>query len=199
MADPKVTADSILRQLTREVWVVTAATDYRRGGLTATWVHPVSLDPQLPLLLAAIAPNHFTAELVDEAAVFVAHLLADDQQSLAIRFALKSGRDTDKFEGLEFETLESGAPLLGGCVAALECRVLARLATGDRTFYWGAVVRTIAPRPTAPPLVDRTFFGRLSTEDRAILFENLQADLAVQRPAQAAWFATLPESLRPTV
>lgn len=47
--------------LDREIWVVTAAAGARRGALTATWVSPVSVDPDRPMLLAGLAPNHFTA------------------------------------------------------------------------------------------------------------------------------------------
>ena len=51
----------VFRLVDRELWIVTAADKSRRGGLVATWVAQASLDPESPVLLIALATNHFTA------------------------------------------------------------------------------------------------------------------------------------------
>ena len=62
--------DEALRLVDREIWVVTAAAGERRGGLVATWVSAASIDAKRPVLLAGLAPNHFTTELVQAGNVF---------------------------------------------------------------------------------------------------------------------------------
>ncbi|MCH5374424.1 MAG: flavin reductase family protein, partial [Planctomycetes bacterium] len=97
----------------REVWIVTSSTeDGRRGGLLATWVAQASIDRDNPVLLAGIAPNHYTAELIDESRSLAAHLVSADQAALALSFAIGSGRDRDKLAGLEFRSAASGSPIL---------------------------------------------------------------------------------------
>ena len=58
----------------REVWIVTATDGTRRGGLVATWVSQASIDREHPVVLIGIAPNHFTAELIDASRAFGLHL-----------------------------------------------------------------------------------------------------------------------------
>jgi flavin reductase (DIM6/NTAB) family NADH-FMN oxidoreductase RutF len=127
--------DTILRLVDREVWIVTSAAAGNRGGLTATWVAPASIDAQRPVLLVGIAPNHFTAELIEESHAFVAHLLRVDQTSLAFDFARDSGRQRDKLTGLEFASAVTGVPVLRDCLAWLDCRVFAQYDAGDRLFF----------------------------------------------------------------
>ena len=57
--------ESIFRLVNREIWIVTAADGERRGGLAATWVSQASIDRDKPVVVIGIAPNHFTAELID--------------------------------------------------------------------------------------------------------------------------------------
>src|SRR2546429_1095460 len=90
-----------LRLIDREMWIVTAASGERRGGLVATWVSAASIDRERPVLLAGLAPNHFTTELVQTSRAFAAHLLRPQQTDLAWNFGRDSGRDRNKFAGLQ--------------------------------------------------------------------------------------------------
>lgn len=192
---PVDAAESLFRSLRREVWIVTAASGIRRGGLTATWVQPVSIDRQRPVLLAALAPTHYTTELVESSGRFVAHLLRADQAGLALRFALSSGRDGDKLVGLPVELCESNVPRLVDCKAWAEVKVFARLDTGARRFYWGDVLDA-ATISAGPPLVDQELLAAATPDERRILLERLAEDVRRQRPADDAWRGDLPESLR---
>ncbi|MFM7843848.1 MAG: hypothetical protein ACKPEY_06405, partial [Planctomycetota bacterium] len=58
-------ASALLRQLIREVWVITAADGEQRGGLTATWVQVAAIDRRRPQLVIGLDPNHRTTQLVD--------------------------------------------------------------------------------------------------------------------------------------
>ncbi len=186
--------DAALRLIDREVWVVTAAASERRGGLVATWVSAASIDRERPVLMAGIAPNHFTAELIDASGAFAAHLLRANQIDLAWKFANGSGRTRDKFAGLPAND-SAGPPVLADCLAWFDCRVFARHDAGDRLFYWadvvaGQVVKMAGTENAAPiPLREHAFLRGLSDEQRRQLAADREADVAVQRPLLERWRA----------
>ncbi|MEX2026832.1 MAG: flavin reductase family protein, partial [Pirellulaceae bacterium] len=160
--------DAVLRLIDREVWIVTAATDGNRSGLTATWVSAVSIDRQRPVVLAGIGPNHFTCELIEQSHAFVAHLLRSDQGPVAWNFARDSGRERDKFSGLQFAPSRNGLPILRDCLAWIECRVFARYDAGDRRFYWADVVAA-AQVSAGLPLREKALLSSLSSEEKQTL------------------------------
>ncbi len=200
--------DAVLRLIDREIWVVTSAEGNdanakRRGGLTATWVQAASIDRQRPVLLAAIAPNHFTAELILASGGFAAHLLRSDQAGLAWNFADGSSRDRDKLAGLEIKPSETGSPILADCRAWCDCRVFARFDAGDRLFFWADVVAAGQPSG-GPPLREQEFIKALNDDQRKSLLASREADVMIQRPghgqwrkAQAALFPSQPASDNP--
>jgi len=182
--------DAVLRLIDREVWIITSAAGGKRGGLTATWVSAASIDRQQPVVLAGLAPNHFTAELIEKSHAFVTHLLRTDQASLAFEFAKDSGRGRDKMAGLEIAQSACGIPLLRDCLAWLDCRVFARFDAGDRLFYWADVVAS--DRLTAgPPLREQAFFGSLSPQQKQTLISGRDADIEFLRPLRDSWRAAL--------
>ena len=123
--------ESIFRLVHREIWIVTAADGQRRGGLAATWVSQASIDRDNPVVLIGIAPNHFTAELIDASQSFALHLISLDAIELAWNFALGSGRDRDKLAGIAATRGITGSPLLHDALAFLECRAQAPVSHGQ--------------------------------------------------------------------
>jgi len=188
--------DAVMGLVRREVWIVTAAAGGRRGGLTATWVTAASIDRQRPLMLAGLAANHFTAELVEAAGAFATHLLRPDQTELAWDFARDSGRERDKFAGLVTEAGPTGSPRLADCLGWLECRVVARLAAGERTYFWGEVVAG-ERHGAGTALTDHQLMQQLSDDRRQHLAACRYADIGIQRTVHDRWRATLPADLQP--
>jgi flavin reductase (DIM6/NTAB) family NADH-FMN oxidoreductase RutF len=176
--------ERVLRLVDREVWIITAASGERRGGLTATWVAQASIDRQRPVLLAGIAPNHFTAELIGKSLAFGAHLLRLDQAAVAWSFAHGSGRNRDKLAGLAL--LRVQPPMLADCLAWCDCRVVARYDAGDRLFFWADVVEA-GQVARGPPLRESTFIQTLSDDQRRHLAADREADIVVQRRLHDAW------------
>jgi flavin reductase (DIM6/NTAB) family NADH-FMN oxidoreductase RutF len=68
------------------------------------------------------------------------NVLADDQVPLGKHFGSKSGRTTDKLEGVEWDPGANGVPRLRSCSAWIECRKIDALSTGDHTLFIGEVV-----------------------------------------------------------
>jgi flavin reductase (DIM6/NTAB) family NADH-FMN oxidoreductase RutF len=144
---------------------VTAAAGNRSGGLVATWVSPASIDPKQPTVLVGLAPNHFTAKLVRESGGFALHLLAEVQTELVWRFGIGSGRDSDKLAGLSYRKGESGSPILGDCLAWLDCRVIAMYDAGDRLFFWADAIDG-GRSNQGKPLREREALARASADSR---------------------------------
>lgn len=183
-------SERVFRLVERPLWIVTAADGARRGGLLASWVYQASLDPQRPMVLAGLASNHFTAELVEASGCLALHLIGAGQIELAWRFGLGSGREVDKLAGLAWREGQTGAPLLADCLAWLEARVLTTLDSGDRRYVFADVVAGDGAEQ-GQPLTDAELFASASEAQRAQLLAQLQADVAAQRPRHDAWRRTL--------
>jgi flavin reductase (DIM6/NTAB) family NADH-FMN oxidoreductase RutF len=131
----------IFDRLDRELWVITAQAGERCSGLVATYVARVSLVPALPRVTIALAKHHFTHELVEASNAFCMHLIGEAQIDLIWRFGIPSGREIDKLRGLATTTGVSGSPILTDALGWLDCRVEARMDTGDRTVYLAEVLQ----------------------------------------------------------
>jgi flavin reductase (DIM6/NTAB) family NADH-FMN oxidoreductase RutF len=179
-------ANTLLALLDREVWLVTAAAGGVRGGLIATFVNPASIVPEVPRLLVGLARQHHTWQLVEASGALGLHLLAEDNLDWVWRFGLACGRDRDKFEGLQVHAADTGSPLLDGAVGWLDCRVEARLDTGDRTVYLAGVVGCRVTRP-APPLTTRRLMELAPPPLLAELKRQFQHDGRIDAEAIRAW------------
>jgi flavin reductase (DIM6/NTAB) family NADH-FMN oxidoreductase RutF len=195
--------EAVFSQLDRELWVVTAAHAQRQSGLVATWVSPASIDPQRPMLLLALAPNHFTSQLVLESGWLAAHLLRADQVELAWNFARDSGRSRDKLAGLARVEVGCPAPVLADCLGWLVGRVVAWCDLCDRWLIWCDVVQAggmaargmpgvsaaahTATGDAAGPLREQAFFRQLDPARRQHLARRRMADVWALRPRAVAW------------
>ena len=189
--------DTIFKMTDREVWILTAGVPERRGGLLATWVLQASIDRDSPVLVAGIAPNHFTRELVDETGAFAAHLLHQNQIDLAFRFALHSGRNLDKLAGLRLSKSETGSPILEDALCWLDCRVFARLDAGDRVFFWADVIAG-EKQANSPPLTEQQLLDHADDQTRNRLIADRESDVEQQKLRNKEWRQNLPSLLIPT-
>ena len=182
-----VTAPSTLfAWLDRELWLVTAAADGRRGGLIATFVSEASIVPDLPRVVVGLAKQHHTHGLVESSGAFALHLFGEDRLDWVWRFGLESGRSADKFAGLDVRTAATGSPLLAGAVGWLDCRVEGRLDTGDRTVYLAEVVQSQVTHFSQPLTLQRLL--QLAPPDRLKELKRLRhADAGVDAAAVLEW------------
>jgi flavin reductase (DIM6/NTAB) family NADH-FMN oxidoreductase RutF len=146
--------------------VVTSAADGERSGQAAVSVHGASIVPDRPRLTAGLWKGNYTRDLVEQSRVFAVHLLRDDQDDLVYRFGLQSGRDVNKFAGLDCSTGVTGAPLLTDCLAMFECRVVNHMDAGDHTIFLADVVNSLTGSQ-GRPLWWRDLRERMPPERRA--------------------------------
>ena len=122
------------------VYVVTSKKDDRINGQIANTVFQVTSDP--PTVAVSINKNNLTHGFITQSRVFAASVLCQDTPLTFIgRFGFKSGRDTDKFEGVSYKIGETGAPIvLDNAVSYIEARVTKEMDVGTHTIFVGEVV-----------------------------------------------------------
>lgn len=133
------------------VTVVTTCTpEGRRLGVTASSFNTVSLAP--PIVLWSLAERSPSAAGFRAAGRFVVNVLALEQLELAQRFARPAPTQMpDKFAGVDCSVGLDGLPVLAGCAASLECRIVGDQHVGDHILFLGEVER-YAHTATAPLL-----------------------------------------------
>jgi flavin reductase (DIM6/NTAB) family NADH-FMN oxidoreductase RutF len=104
-------------------------------GLTVSSFTSVSIEP--PLVLICI---DYTCPFLAHFRLstnFAVNVLSESQRDLSVIFAEKP---EGRFEGLAWHANHTGAPLLAGCLATIECRVTTILEAGDHAIFLGEVV-----------------------------------------------------------
>lgn len=96
-----------------------------------------------PMLAISVGHKRHTHKLIEECGEFVLAFPAADQEEPMLFCGTHSGRDVDKFKESGFKALPAKKvkpPLIAGCVANFECKVVGKLSTGDHTIFVGEVV-----------------------------------------------------------
>lgn len=118
------------------VTIVTASREGTPCGLTVNSFTSFSLEP--PLVLICLNRSARSYPCVEEAGRFAVNVLERGQEELSRRFA--SREEEGKFAGLSFRPgAKTGAPILDGVHAWLECRVLERFPGGTHTVFVASV------------------------------------------------------------
>jgi flavin reductase (DIM6/NTAB) family NADH-FMN oxidoreductase RutF len=120
------------------VTVVTALTPETREpvGVTVSAFSSLSLDP--PLVLFCLGNSTSSMEAFKTFGHFAVNILSEHQRDLSIRFA---SRSEDKWQGVAQSAWDSGAPILSGCLANLECSLVNVVDGGDHQIFIGKVIR----------------------------------------------------------
>lgn len=139
----------VLGQFPTGVTVVTGCDGDRPVGLTIGSFTSVSLDP--PLVAFLPTRDSSTWQAMRTAGVFCANVLTEDQDALCWAFA-KSGED-DRFSGLSWHAGISGAPVIDGCLAHIDCEIEAVHAAGDHDIVVGRVVELAVDDASRGPLL----------------------------------------------
>ncbi|MFN6955643.1 MAG: flavin reductase [Acetobacteraceae bacterium] len=155
MAAEPVTRQSFRNAMARlgaAVTIVTTDGPGGRAGLTASAVCSVTDDP--PTLLVCVNRAASALPALRANGVLCVNLLCASQQALSNRFAGMDGAATmeDRFALGAWHAGELGAPMLGGAVASLECRIADIVEKGTHSVLF-AEVQSVAFGPEGPALV----------------------------------------------
>jgi flavin reductase (DIM6/NTAB) family NADH-FMN oxidoreductase RutF len=107
-------------------------------GMTANAVTSLSLDPLL--VLVCVDKTADTHDILAKAGVFAVNILNKDQSEISDRFAKKEFDGAHGLEDLPHTFAVTGAPILEGSIAYLDCRTVTEHHGGDHTIFIGEVV-----------------------------------------------------------
>jgi len=131
-------------------------------GATANSFSSVSLDP--PLVLFSLDRGAYSLDAYLNAGVFAVNVLSEAQQDLSNRFARAL---EDKWVGVDYETWETGSPILPGTLASFDCRVWNTYDGGDHVIFVGEVLRMSRDTDAHPLVFFRGQYGLLAKENNA--------------------------------
>jgi flavin reductase (DIM6/NTAB) family NADH-FMN oxidoreductase RutF len=156
MSKPAKLDTEQLRQTMRAwssgVTIVTVAYQGLTHGMTVSSFTSVALDP--PLVIVSLQADSRTHELISKAGTFAVTILSADQAELSDRFAGRIPDTEDRMAGQATETLLTGAPLLQGGLAFLDCRTVQVIPAGSNTLFLAEVLAARSARDgEAAPLV----------------------------------------------
>ena len=135
-----------MRRFPTGVTVVTTIVGGDPYGFTANAFTSVSLDP--PTVLICVNREASAHPVISESSVFCVNILALEQRELARRFADKAAR-AHRFDGVSTHTEVTGAPVLDGVLAFLDCRLTEEHTAGTHTVFLGEVLAA-GTRPGKP-------------------------------------------------
>ncbi len=139
------------------VTVVAGMEDGHPVGFTCQSFMSVSIDP--PYVAVAPARSSTTWPRIARAGSFCVNVLTDSQEELSQGFALSGG---NKFAGIGWEPAPvTGAPVITGCLAWVDCRVELVHDAGDHELILGRVL-DLGVAEGSPLLFYRSGFATLT-------------------------------------
>jgi 3-hydroxy-9,10-secoandrosta-1,3,5(10)-triene-9,17-dione monooxygenase reductase component len=127
---------TVLGRLPTGVVVVAGGDPERPSALVVGSFMSVSLVP--PLVAVCVAKTSTSWPAIEAGGQFCANVLGEEQEELARRFARSGG---DKFAGVDWSPAPAtGAPLLNGVAAWIDCRIYERYEAGDHWLVLGEVL-----------------------------------------------------------
>jgi flavin reductase (DIM6/NTAB) family NADH-FMN oxidoreductase RutF len=142
---------------------VTTRGDAQDYGMTATAFSSVSLDP--PLVLVCVIVGNEGADVIQSNGVFAVNILSAEQEPLSNYFASRDRpRGQDAFAEVPHRELATGAPVLDGVHAYLDCRLVTTHEAGDHLIFIGEVAALGVESVSQPLLFHGSGYARLADD-----------------------------------
>jgi flavin reductase (DIM6/NTAB) family NADH-FMN oxidoreductase RutF/rubredoxin len=128
------------RTISYGIYIVTSRKGDKINGQTADTVFQITPAPRT--VAVSINRQNLTHEYISYSGVFGVSVLAKDAPlNLVGTFGFKSGRDTDKFSGVNYKLGETNVPIiLDNTLAYLEAKVIDRVELSTHTLFIGEAV-----------------------------------------------------------
>ncbi len=132
------------------VYIIGSKKGEKINAQIANTIFQITSEP--PTVAVSINKKNLTHEYIHESRVFSASILNNEAPlSFIGTFGFKSGRDTNKFDGIKYKIGSSGAPVvLDYAVSSLEVKVTQEVDAGTHTLFIGQVVEAevLSDKPT---------------------------------------------------
>ena len=130
----------VLWTLPYGLYVVGSRAGDERNAMTLNWATQLAFEPKLVGI--AVERTALTHRLVSEGRVFSLCTVARDDRAIVRRFTKPVEVDlaAGTLNGFAFHDGHSGAPILDGSPAFLDCAVRQEVGIGDHTLFIGEVI-----------------------------------------------------------
>lgn len=145
----------VLGRFPTGVTVVTGADDDGAAGMAIGSFVSVSLDP--PLVMFCPGNDSDSWLQIKKTGHFCVNVLGEDQKDVCDIFASKVD---DRFAGIEWTTAVTGAPLIRGSIAWIDCEIHAIHDGGDHDIVVGLVKALATDLDQGPLLFFNGGYGR---------------------------------------
>lgn len=126
------------RSLSYGVYVISTYDEGRPTGCTANSVMQITSQP--PTLAVSVNKDNYTEGCIKKLGRFAVSVLGENTKPLIIGgFGFRSGRDCNKFDGVEYETRDY-LPVISDSCAYMVCEVIDSMDAGTHTVFLGRVV-----------------------------------------------------------
>jgi len=134
------------------LYIVSSGDKTRGNGYISNTVFQVTADP--PRFATCCNRDNYTAEFIKRTGAFSVSVLHNDTPTeIFSRFGYKSGRDSDKLDGMDLRYGETGVPIvLNDCIAILECRVVQTLDVDTHIVFIGELIQSEVIDDIAEPI-----------------------------------------------
>ncbi|MEO0132004.1 MAG: rubredoxin [candidate division WOR-3 bacterium] len=138
-----------LQKINYGMYIISAQKNGQFNGQVANALIQVTSEP--PQIAVGINKQNLTHEFITESRVFTISILSEETPMNFIgRFGFKSGREFNKFEGINFKIGITGTPIvLDYTVGYIECEVTKTVDCGTHTLFIGRVLdaQSVADKP----------------------------------------------------
>ena len=141
-----------MHKITYGMYVVSSIKSGQINGQIANTAIQTTSEPAM--IAVCLNKQNLTHEFVQSSKVFTVSVLSTSTPIEFIgRFGFKSGRDTPKFDGVNYRSGGTGAPIvLDHTIAFIEAEVVDTMDAGTHTLFLGKVVDADVLDPEAEPM-----------------------------------------------
>lgn len=129
---------SVFRNMSYGVYIVSTMDGERPTGCIANSIMQITSSPAT----VAVSINHdnYTNGCMEKTGKFAFSILAEDSDSGLIgTFGFQSGKDVDKFQSVDYETVQ-GVPVVKNTCGYVVCKVINKMETDTHTVFLGEVL-----------------------------------------------------------
>ncbi len=139
-----------LNKIQYGVFIVSSFFEDRLNAQIATVVFQVTCAPVQ--IVTCICKENLTHQFISSSKSFGVSILSQNADLKFIgRFGFRSGRDLDKFAGINYQQITTGSPLvLDNSVGILDLKVVSQVDVGTHTLFVGELVAASVLNDTQP-------------------------------------------------
>ncbi|MGQ9464479.1 MAG: flavin reductase family protein [bacterium] len=129
-----------LHKVSYGIYIVSSKAEDKLNGQIVNTVFQITAEP--PQMGVSINKQNLTHQYIENSKVFSIAILSKDTPPKFIgQFGFRTGRDLDKFKGVNYKIGKTGAPLiLENTIGYIECEVVGSLDCGSHTMFIGKVI-----------------------------------------------------------